>query len=85
MLSPKQPGWRVAAIIASDFSVLLLEKGLKPEQIDSAQALGEQISILTEARIAAELGAKAMHDVTEGGIYGALYEVAEASGVGFEV
>ena len=26
-----------------------------------------------------------MHDITEGGIYGALWEVAQASGVGLEV
>ena len=28
---------------------------------------------------------QAMHDVTEGGIYGALWELAEASGVGLEI
>ena len=27
----------------------------------------------------------AMHDVTEGGIFGALWEMAEASGVGLEI
>lgn len=30
-------------------------------------------------------GVTAMHDVTEGGIYGALWELAEASGVGLEI
>jgi hydrogenase expression/formation protein HypE len=34
---------------------------------------------------AAELGATALHDPTEGGILGALWEMAEASGYGFEV
>ena len=29
-----------------------------------------------------DAGVTAMHDVTEGGIYGALWEVGEASGVG---
>ena len=30
-------------------------------------------------------GVGAMHDVTEGGIFGALWEMAEASGVGLEI
>ena len=30
-------------------------------------------------------GVSAMHDVTEGGIFGALWEMAEASGVGLEI
>lgn len=29
-----------------------------------------------------QVGVSAMHDVTEGGIFGALWEMAEASGVG---
>ena len=32
-----------------------------------------------------EIGVSAMHDVTEGGIFGALWEMAAASGVGLEV
>ena len=30
-------------------------------------------------------GVSAMHDVTEGGIFGALWEMAESSGVGLEI
>ena len=30
-------------------------------------------------------GVRAMHDVTTGGIFGALWELAEASGVGLEI
>ncbi len=52
--------------------------------VERAQAFDNYISILPEARIAAKLGASAMHDVTEGGIFGALWEVAEASGLGLE-
>ncbi len=50
--------------------------------VDSAQSFLQQISVLPEAKIAAQYGASVMHDVTEGGIYGALWELGEASGVG---
>ena len=53
--------------------------------IEDAKALDRYISVQKDGRIAAGHGAAAMHDVTEGGIYGALWEMAEASGVGFEV
>lgn len=43
------------------------------------------ISVLPEAAVAVKNGVSAMHDVTEGGIFGALWEMAEASGVGLEI
>ncbi len=43
------------------------------------------ISILAEARIARDSGARAMHDVTEGGVVTGLWEMAEAAGLGIEV
>ena len=44
------------------------------------------ISVLTDARVAAEAGeVHAMHDPTEGGLSGGLYELAAASGVGFDI
>ena len=43
------------------------------------------ISVVREARIAAALGATAMHDPTEGGLATGLKELARASGCGLEV
>jgi hydrogenase expression/formation protein HypE len=43
------------------------------------------ISIMKEARIAARLGASALHDPTEGGVATGLMELARASGSGVEV
>ena len=37
---------------------------------------------MPEAKIALQHGVHAMHDVTEGGIFGALWEMGAASGVG---
>ena len=53
--------------------------------IDRSMALDASISVLPEAAVAARSGVSAMHDVTEGGIFGALWEMAEASGVGLEI
>ena len=45
-----------------------------------------RLSVVPEARLAAELGqVHAMHDPTEGGLATALWEVAEAAGVGLRV
>ncbi len=53
--------------------------------VDEAKSFDQYLSVLPEARIAAEYGAAAMHDVTEGGIFGALWEMGERSGVGLEI
>ncbi len=47
--------------------------------------LRRMISVVKEALKAAELGANAMHDPTEGGVSNGLHEMADASGVGFRV
>lgn len=53
--------------------------------VEGAKALDQYLSVVPEAKTAAAYGVTAMHDVTEGGIYGALWELAEASGVGLEI
>ena len=53
--------------------------------VDTAKGFDQYLSVLPDSRIAVEHGVSAMHDVTEGGIYGALWEVAEASGIGLEI
>lgn len=62
--------------IKTKFSVPFVEK---------AKALDTYISVQSEAAVAVKSGVSAMHDVTEGGIFGALWEMAEASGVGLEI
>jgi len=43
------------------------------------------ISVVGAARIARDAGARALHDVTEGGVVTGLWEMAEASGLGIDV
>jgi hydrogenase expression/formation protein HypE len=53
--------------------------------IEKAKAFDQYLSVLPESRIAVAHGVSAMHDVTEGGIFGALWEMAEASDIGLEI
>lgn len=53
--------------------------------VRAAQRFDEYLSVLPEATVAVRSGVSAMHDVTEGGIFGALWEMAESSGVGLEI
>ena len=53
--------------------------------VDTAKAFDQYLSVVPEAAVAVKSGVAAMHDVTEGGLFGALWEMAEASGVGLEI
>ncbi len=77
----KYAGMEGTSIIASDFRELV-EDVLSPQEIEGAVALGNEISVLKEGLMARNLPVTAMHDVTEGGVLGALHEMCMASGVG---
>ncbi len=81
----KGAGIEGTAILANDYGELLISRGVSPESISKARGFLGEISVLPEGLLAARLGSTAMHDVTEGGIYGAVYELAGASNVGFEL
>lgn len=53
--------------------------------LDNAKKMIEYISVIPEAMVARAAGVTSMHDVTEGGIFGALWEIGAASKVGLEV
>lgn len=53
--------------------------------IDKAKISRQMMSIVPEAAVATKSGACALHDVSEGGIFGALWEMAECAGVGLEI
>ena len=77
-------GLEGTSIIAKDHEQELLTR-LPQSLIDTAKDFDKYLSVLPESRIAVAHGAAAMHDVTEGGIFGALWEMGEASGVGIDV
>lgn len=53
--------------------------------VEEAEKLDRYMSILPEAEIARRNGVCAMHDASEGGIFGALWELAERDGVGLTI
>lgn len=62
-----------------------LKQTLPEEFVDTAKAFDQYLSVIPESRIAASHGASAMHDITEGGIFGALWEMAEGADVGLDI
>lgn len=62
----------------------LLERFPKA-MIDKVKGMLSNCCALPEAALAGKSGVSAMHDVSSGGIYGALYELSEAAGVGLEI
>jgi hydrogenase maturation factor len=80
----KWAGLEGTAIIASEKEEEL-RKIIPEEELTEAKSYFDKLSVIPEGMIAAEFGASSMHDVTEGGILGAVWEVAEASGKGIEI
>lgn len=80
----KWAGIEGTAIIASTKEEELLK--IYPKSfITNAKSFINYISVVPEAKVAREVGVSSMHDVTEGGIFGALWEMGVASQVGFQV
>lgn len=80
----KSAGIEGTAILATDLAGRLravLDDGM----VERAQAFVDRISVVPEGLTAAGAGAAAMHDVTEGGVLGGGWELAEAAGIGIEI
>ncbi|MEA5060588.1 MAG: AIR synthase [Clostridia bacterium] len=71
------------AVIAEDFAPRL--PGLTAAELETARGFLSQVSVVPEGLYGAAHGATAMHDVTEGGVFGAAWEMAYASGCGMEI
>ncbi len=80
----KTAGLEGTSILAADSRRLGLK--LPATTIKRARALVKNLSVVSEARTAFVTGkVHAMHDCTEGGLLGAVYEMASASHLGFEI
>ena len=64
-----------------------LAAAIGPDLAGRAAALFEKMTVVSEARVAAAYGVRdkgvtTLHDATEGGVVGGIFEIAQASGVG---
>lgn len=68
-------------ILAGELEESLRDK-MSQADIDEAKSLGKYLSVVKEGMIGGKLGVKYMHDITEGGIHGAIWETGKAIGKG---
>lgn len=84
LVMTKHAGLEGASILAHEKEQELV-KVLGNEAVNEAKAYMDQLSVVKDGLAAAQFGVHAMHDVTEGGIMGAVWELCEASDKGAEV
>lgn len=58
---------------------------LSENEINEGKDYSKYLSVIKEGIIAGKFGVNSMHDITEGGVLGALWEVAKASNLGFKI
>jgi hydrogenase maturation factor len=85
LILTKSAGIEGTAILASDREKKL-SIAMSEEMLQSAKGFFNRISVAKEALTAFKTGGvDAMHDPTEGGIIGGVYEMAEASNLGMRI
>jgi hydrogenase maturation factor len=81
----KGPAVETTGLMSVQFPEFIEER-LGTEAVSEAQDVFFQMSVVEDAAVCAEVGGvTAMHDATECGIWGALFEMARASGRGLTV
>lgn len=72
------------SIIANELEEELIQK-LGKEKLDIAKSMDSMLSVVKEGIICGEIGVRYMHDITEGGIYGAVWEASKAINKGVKI
>ncbi len=80
----KAAGLEGTTLLAEEYEEEFLKR-FTPLYVNTAKNFIEHMSIVEEARIAMDYGVAAMHDMSEGGIFGALWELGEAMNHGLKV
>jgi hydrogenase expression/formation protein HypE len=84
IIMTKYAGLEGTGIIASDYEAKL-RTFLSDAEMEEARNTLEDLSVVKEGIIAGELGAIAMHDITEGGVLGAVWEICQNEDIGCEI
>ena len=93
IMMTKAAGLEGSGIIACDYVGRLREevdpvtggKLFTEEEILRAQSFLDRVSVVREGVAAGRVGTHGMHDITEGGILGAVWEMCQISGTGAEI
>ena len=83
VLMSKLAGLEGTAIVCSDAGDQL--DFLTGEEIEHGKFLINQLSVIKEGIISGEVGTCGMHDVTEGGILGAVWEICQVANLGVKL
>lgn len=81
IMMTKCAGLEGTGIIACDFEEELTTF-MTAAEIEEARGLLDQVSVVKEGVCAGGIGTHGMHDVTEGGVLGAVWELCQISGTG---
>ena len=81
VIMTKWAGLEGTVILAKEYENILSEK-IEPHLLEKAKSMRGFLSVIKESKIAKQKGATALQHVTEGGILGAVWEVAECSNTG---
>ena len=84
ILMTKSAGLEGTGIIATEKAEELTGV-LTPQELRRAQGMIRDVSVVKDGVTAGRIGTSGMHDVTEGGILGAVWEMCHISGLGAEV
>lgn len=84
IIMTKTAGIEGTGIIAKDYGEEL-QNVLSDEELDYAISLLSRVSVVKEGIIAGRIGTHGMHDITEGGILGAIWEMCSIAGMGAHI
>ena len=92
IMMTKAVGLEGTGIIACDYEGRLRQEKtedgdplLTEDEIGRAKSFLDRVSVVKEGVAAGRVGTHGMHDITEGGILGAVWEMCQISGTGAEV
>lgn len=84
LVMTKTAGLEGTGILMSDFSDAL-SAVLSPEELERRSEFFDQLSVVPEGVLGGKHHALKLHDVTEGGIYGAVWEMCQAASLGCRI
>ena len=84
IMMTKAVGLEGSGIIACDYGQELKDVMTEAE-IETAKSFLDRVSVVREGVAAGSVGTHGMHDITEGGILGAVWEMCQISGNGAEI